>query len=111
MEEYIIQIEFGESGETSKKLFLNGGTFLKETEAIMDDFLLSNKIILGLREDLFGWISWGKIDYSEYYDMAVTNNEVILLPITSLFNDIIDHSYISKNVIQRNEDVILEDLM
>lgn len=119
--ETLLKIGFrlADSGEFTKRAYLNGRIDLTQAEAVMDiissgnDMMLKNsnkalrkeitKMITSLRERLLGLIAKIEvnIDYPEYDDAIEMTNEIIIPELTSIkeeVNTIIEHSKIGKSL-------------
>ena len=119
--ETLLKIGFrlADSGEFTKRAYLNGRIDLTQAEAVMDiissgnDMMLKNsnkalrkeitKMITSLRERLLGLIAKIEvnIDYPEYDDAIEMTNEIIIPELTSIkeeVNTILEHSKIGKSL-------------
>ena len=119
--ETLLKIGFrlADSGEFTKRAFLNGRIDLTQAEAVMDiissgnDLMLRNsnkalrkeitKMITSLRERLVGLIAKIEvnIDYPEYDDAIEMTNEIIIPELLSIKNEvatILKHSKIGKTL-------------
>ena len=119
--ETLLKIGFrlADSGEFTKRAFLNGRIDLTQAEAVMDIIASSNnlmlknsnkalrkeitKMITSLRERLLSLIAKIEvnIDYPEYDDAIEMTNEIIipeLLEIKDVIAEILEHSKIGKTI-------------